>query len=299
MNSMSYKIIMTFVFHDSSRIRWVKSICQWRCSLASASLPSECVRIVLGGRISKTDINPFHIVTLSCFIDFIKKKGYLVILDIGNHELSDFIHEDMCLTSYWRIENIAHIASPDASRLNLWRIIEGRSDEYEESVHRYFSNKFPDTDFLMLKTCLAELYFNVFDHAKAEGIAFSYIHYDDRKGIIHIAICDFGEGIASTIRKAYPEIDKDEDALRLSLKRGVTSRSHKHNAGFGLDNILSMIKLKESAFRIVSNNAMLLCDVNGIKSYPLSFEMKGTLIYLDLPISGFDKSEINDEYIFF
>lgn len=59
-----------------------------------------------------------------------------------------------------------------------------------------------------------------------------------------------------------------------------------------------MITEKESALRIVSNKAMLFRNVNGIKSYPLSFEIKGTLIYIDLPISGFDKSEISDEYVF-
>ena len=266
--------------------------------MVKTSCSSDCIKIIIGFGVSKKDFDPFHIVTLSCFIDFIKKNGYLVYLDINNQELADFIHGDISLTSYWRVENIAHIDSPDKSRLNLWRVINGRSEEYEESVHGYFRNKFPDVDFLMLKTCLAELYFNVFDHAKAEGIAFSYIHYDEQKGIIHVAICDFGEGIASTLRKAYPEIEKDEEALKMSLKRGVTARSHKHNAGFGLDNILSMITCKESAFRIVSNKAMLLCDVNGIKSYPLLFDMKGTLVYIDLPISGFDKSEISDEYIF-
>ena len=295
---MSYKIRETYILSDYDKMKWAEDICRWRRTLAKSFSPSDCVKIIIRDKVSKKRFTPFHIVTLSCFIDYVKKNGYLVILDVQNEELKEFIHGDMSLTRYWKAENIAHIDSPDTSRLNLWRVISGRSEEYEESVHRYFSNKFPDVDFLMLKTCLAELYFNVFDHAKAEGIAFSYIHYDEQKGIIHIAICDFGEGIASTLRKVYTEIEKDEEALRMSLKRGVTAKSHKHNAGFGLDNILSMITEGESAFRIVSNKALLLCNKEGIKTYPLPFEMKGTLIYLDLPISGFDKSEISDEYIF-
>lgn len=294
---MNYRIRRTFNFRSSDKMEWIKNICQWRSCLTKASYSYDCINIIIDDKVFKKDFTPFHIVTLSCFIDFIKKNGYLIILDVSNDELKKFIHEDISLTTYWRVENIVHIDSPDKSRLNLWRVISGRSEEYEESVHRYFSNKFPDIDFLMLKTCLAELYSNVFDHANAKGIAFSYIHYDEQKGIIHIAICDFGEGIASTLRKVYPEI-KDEEALNKSLKKGVTARSHRHNAGFGLDNILSMITEKESALRIVSNKAMLFCKANGIKSYPLSFEIKGTLIYIDLPISGFDKSEISDEYVF-
>lgn len=294
----NYKIRKTFMFPISDKLDWVKRICHWRNVLVKASYSYDCIKIIIGPKVTKTGFTPFHIVTLSCFIDFIKKKEYLIYLDIQNEELREFVYRDISLTAYWRVENIAHIDSPDASRLNLWRVISGRSEEYEESVHRYFSAKFPDTDFLMLKTCLAELYFNVFDHAKADGVAFSYIHYDEQDDIIHIAICDFGEGIASTLRKAYPKIADDMEALQMSIKKGVTAKSNAHNAGFGLDNILSAITDKKSVLRIVSNRALLLYDINGVKPYSLDFEMKGTLIYMDLPISSFEKSEINDEYTF-
>lgn len=153
----------------------------------------------------------------------------------------------------------------------------------------------------MLKSCLTELYFNIFDHANANGIAFSYIYYDEIYEVIHIAICDFGKGISKTMREAFPDIVNDEKALLQAIKRGITARSNEHNAGFGLDNVISTLS-DESTLRIASNKAILICQKNdaGIetKTFKLAFKLKGTLIYFDLPISSFEKSEINEEYTF-
>lgn len=70
----------------------------------------------------------------------------------------------------------------------------------------------------MLNNCLSELYFNIFDHAEANGVSFSYIHCDD-EDVIHIAICDFGKGIASTMRRAFPDIKDDAEALAKALEK--------------------------------------------------------------------------------
>lgn len=225
----------------------------------------------------------------------------MIQLIIKNQELKEFIHNDISLTQYWKKENTDYIESPDSSRLNLWRVVEGKAEEYGVCVHLYFNNKFPYIDFFMLNSCLTELYFNIFDHANANGIAFSYISYDEKDEIIHIAICDFGKGIANTIQEAYPNIINDKEALLESIKRGVSARSNEHNAGFGLDNVISALS-NESTLRIVSNKAILICskkaESSETKTYDLSFEFKGTLIYFDLPISSFDESEISNEYTF-
>ncbi|WP_321480316.1 hypothetical protein [uncultured Bacteroides sp.] len=297
---MRYLIKRTYNFNIPDRGYWIEKISSWTKFLKKASSSRDCIEINLMNAISKKKFSSFHIVLLSCFIELLKKRGYLIFLNIKNSDLEEFIHNDMSLTLYWR-NKIDHIDSPDDSRLNLWRVVEGKSDEYEISVHRYFTKKFPEIDFFMLKSSLGELYFNIFDHSKANGVAFSYIHYDEIEEIMHIAICDFGLGIASTIRNAYPKIQDDREALFESIKRGVTARSNKHNAGFGLDNVISTLS-NGSMLRIISNRAVLLYTKKGrkikTKTYNLPFEFKGTLINFDLPISSFDKSEIEEEYTF-
>ena len=292
----------TYLFQNCDKMDWISKISSWNSNMENARIKGECIEIRFGKNVEKNKFFPFHIVTLSCFIESAKQKGYLIYLQIEDPVMRKFILEDVNITKYWSGGKYDHIDSPDPARLNLWRVVEGKAEEYEISVHRYFSEKFPNTDFFMLKSCLTELYFNIFDHAEAKGVDFSYIHYDESEEIIHIAICDFGKGIAKTVRKAYPDIRDDKNALLMSLKRGITSRSNTHNAGFGLDTVVSAIADDDSVLRIVSNNALLLCAKNkGVvetKIYDIPFHLKGTLIYLDLPISSFEETEINEEYTF-
>lgn len=81
---------------------------------------------------------PYHIVTLSCFIELLRSKRYIVFLIIENLELKEFILNDISIKNYWNGEKLDHIDSPNSSRLNLWRIVEGKAEEYELSIHRFF-----------------------------------------------------------------------------------------------------------------------------------------------------------------
>lgn len=290
-----------YELYSCDKKEWIEKICSWSRDVKISSSYDDCSEIRLGTEVVIHKFLPFHIVTLSCFIELLKRMRWRVFLVVENYELRNFIINDISITTYWGERKSDHIDSPDSSRLNLWRIVEGRAEEYEISIHRFFSDKFPGIDFYMLKTCLAELYYNIFDHAKAEGNAFSYIHYEEEKDLIHIAICDFGEGIAKTIRNAYKNIDNDEEALLWSLKKGVSARSNTHNAGFGLDTVVSALSEK-SILRIVSNKALLICTKKETsvetKTHDLPFYLKGSLIYFDLPISGFERIEINEEFTF-
>jgi len=151
---------------------------------------------------------------------------------------------------------------------------------------------FKGLDISGFQNSLDEIYANVADHSKSNGIAFSYINYDEEEGKIHFAACDLGLGIPTTLRAAIPEIESDELALRKSLDVGVSAKTNKHNMGFGLDNVLSNLK-NGGMMRIVSNCALLFCqeNKNNIKTYSLDFDFRGTLIYFDISIDSFEKDE--------
>jgi hypothetical protein len=288
---MEYLIKRTYNLTNADKGEWVERISSWMKYLRKSSSPDCCVKINLQRAISKKNISSFHIVLLSCFMEAIRKNGYLILLNIRNKELEKFIQRNTSLTLYWKIDT-DHLDLDGGSELNLWKVIEGEFEKYEKNVHRYFTNKFPTINFLGLTSSLDELYFNVFDHSEANGIAFSYIHYDEIKRIIHVAICDFGSGIANSVKNAYSRAKDDKKALFESIKRGVTSKSNEHNAGCGLDNVISTLS-DGSMFRIVSNRAVLFCAKEAVgvktKTYDLPFEFKGTLISFDLPISSFEK----------
>jgi len=236
---------------------------------------------------------------LSCFIDEIKLKGYLVQLNIKNPELSNYLFNELNLTTYWGKEKTDHVESPTITDLNIWRITENGKEFYSISVHDYFKKFFSGIDLSAIKVALNELYFNVFDHANANGNAFSFIRYDKDDEKILVAICDFGEGIARTLRKKYTSFKNDSIALENCIKVGISAQTQEYNRGFGLDNVASTLK-KGDMMRIVSNQALLRIfdDKSNIKIFNLYFDFNGTLIYFEVLIENFEEEEMFDDFSF-
>lgn len=281
---MERLIKRTYNLTNTDKREWVESISSWMKYLRRSSSPDYRVKINLQRSISKNNISPFHVALLSCFMEAIRKNGYSILLYIRNKELNKFIQGDISLALYWKIET-NHLDVQGDSRLNLWKVTEAGSKEYEKNVRKFLINKFPKIDSLALTSSLSELYLNIVEHSEANKVAFSHIHYDEIKKVMHVAICDFGMGMANTIKNAYPSIQDDKKALSESIRRGVTSKSNAHTAGCGLDNVISTLS-DGSMLRIVSNQAVLFCakEATGVKTktYDLPSEFKGTLISFDL-----------------
>lgn len=281
-------------------IEWVKIVTEWREKI-SISKGIKFFELVFDQGVKFDNFDPIHIVLLSCFIDEIQTKGYVVRLDFKDEVLHDYLFNEVKLKTYWGKNKINHVDSPVISDLNIWRITEKGKEYYSISVHDYFKRSyFAGFDLSSLKNALNELYFNIFDHAEAHGNAFSFIRYDKVEGKIRVAICDFGKGIGRTLRNKYPNFENDCIALENSIKIGISARTQKYNKGFGLDNVTSSLK-KGDILRIVSNEALLeLSDNNlNIKSFNIPFDFKGTLIYFDIAIDSFEKEEILNDFSFF
>ena len=286
-------------FTSPVEIEWVRIVTEWRDKIP-VSKKVEVIEIVFDAGVQLTNFDPIHIVLLSCFIDEIQTKGYLVFLRFKDEKLYDHLFNEINLKTYWGRNKIDHIDSPIISDLNIWRITENGKEFYSISVHDYFKRSyFSEFDLSLLKNALNELYFNVFDHAEAHGNAFSFIRYDKEAGKIGVAICDFGKGIARTLREKYPNFENDSVALENSIKVGVSAHTQKYNKGFGLDNVTSSLR-KGDILRIVSNEALLNIDDDNsnVRVLSLPFDFKGTLIYFDIAIDSFEKEEMLEDFSF-
>ena len=287
-------------FASPTRIEWVKIVTEWRNKLIK-NKKHEIIEIAFDSGVKLSNFDPIHIVLLSCFIDEIQTKGYLVRLDFKDESLRDYLFDVVNLKNYWGINKINHVDSPKIADLNIWRITESGKEFYSISVHDYFKRSyFSGFDLSTLKNALNELYFNVFDHAEALGNAFSFIRYDKEVEKICVAICDFGKGIPQTLRKKYNNFENDCVALENSIKIGISAQSQKYNKGFGLDNVASTLQ-KDDTMRIISNQALLriLDNKSNVKSYELDFDFKGTLIYFEISIDSFEKEEILEDFSLF
>jgi len=289
---------LKFEFHTPLRESWIRYISECR-KIIKPTEKNEIIELFFGSELELKNFYPINIVLLTCFIDEIKSKGYLVQLNIKNPELSDYLFKELNLTTYWGTEKLDHIESPTITDLNIWRITEKGKEFYSISVHDYFKRIFTGIDLSAIKVALNELYFNVFDHANAKGNAFSFIRYDKEEGKILVAICDFGEGIARTLRKKYVSFENDSIALENCIKVGISAQTQKYNKGFGLDNVASTLK-KGDMMRIVSNQALLhiLDDKSNIKIFDLDFDFNGTLIYFEVLIENFEEEEMLDDFSF-
>jgi len=286
-------------FDTPQKEEWIRIVSDYREKIVETQ-DKETIELVFNEDLELKNFYPIHIVLLTCFIDEIKSKGFLVQLRIKNKALSDYLFNKLNLTIYWGEEKIDHIDSPTITDLNIWRITENGKESYSISVHDYFKRfYFNGLDLSAFKNSLNELYGNVFDHANANGNSFSFIRYDKSDRKIYVAICDFGNGIAKTLRDKYIEFKDDCEALENSIKIGISAKSQKHNKGFGLDNVASSLQ-KGDTMRIVSNKALL--GIFNIKSnvelYKLDFDFKGTLIYFEISIDSFEKEEVLDDFSF-
>ena len=159
-------------FSSPVKIEWVRIVTEWREKI-TVSKNIEVIELVFDQEVQLNNFDPLHIVLLSCFIDEIQTKGYIVRLSFTDDDLHNYLFNEINLKTYWGKNKIDHIDSPVISDFNIWRITENGKEYYSISVLDYFKRSyFSGFDLSSLKNALNELYFNVFDHAEAHGNAF-------------------------------------------------------------------------------------------------------------------------------
>lgn len=251
------------------------------------------IQFIFDDSIEAENFKPIHLVTLACLIQFLDSKGHVVCVADNNDSTIAMLFEQLKFHEYWS-GGKNHVDSSNRTIFNLWRIVETEKDLYAKNVEQYFKTTlFKGKDLSVISLSMVEAYYNVFDHAEAEGNAFSLIKYDETDEILHVAICDFGKGISKSVRDFNPEIEKDTDALLKSIEVDFTVGSQVHNRGKGLDNILSC----SSEVRIFCNNALLLKKEGvDVKVYETDFLFGGTLVYFEIQLNLSEDEEIMDEF---
>ncbi len=283
-----------FIFGNHKKKYWIKSIntLSRRIMTRSTSGDHEA-EIILSKAITKANFSPMHIVLLACFLECLKRNKYYGNIKIEDTELFRFVVDELNFGQYFEMDGADHIDSSTPEIFNIWKIVDSETFMYSHSTTEYLNrNFFQGYDLSAIKNAMNELYSNIADHSQSNGLAFSHLYYDDVERRIHMAACDFGLGIPCTLKKAGKIYKDDSEALLDSLKIGVTAQSQKHNKGFGLNDIISLVE-GIGSLRIVSNNAFLYCleDRTTITSKPIDFEFNGTLIYFDICVNSFEVDE--------
>lgn len=282
--------IIRIEFSTLNRTEWIRTIYESaqdvRLAKAGDSVSFEFNNIRID------EIEPIHLVTLACLIELFVRQGYDIFFFGDDTKIRDFLFETLQFHKYWQEnQNYVPVGNTDAI-FNLWRLVDSEKEGYSQMVHDYLQSRFfKSKDLSAVKNSLLEAYYNVSDHAEAMGVAFSFIKFDEITEKLYVAVCDFGKGIANTVRAKLPEITNDGAALQKAMEDLFTVGSQEHNRGLGLGNILRTCQ-DDDVLRILSNRGFLYAKNGVVQVQESNIPLDGTLIYYELSLSHFDDLEI-------
>lgn len=282
-------------FNGEDKTEWIKIVSYWQKELDDLTGIKVTIRIDNFNTVE--ELLPVHIVLLAGLIQRIYDcRCQECFLSCNNVQVRDFLINDLRLPAYWGTNKKAFIDSGTDTIFNLWHATDQEKEFYSRSVPEYLKRKFfKNKDLSAVQTSIMEIYQNVFDHADAQGNSFSYMKYDKMTTRLYVAVCDFGKGIARSIRDFFEDVENDVEALQKAIEPLITTQSRTHNKGWGLSNIVGHIQDGDN-LRIVSNNAILILSAGQIKSYLLDVEFMGTLIFYDVSLNNFEDEEIIDNF---
>lgn len=280
----------TYTFKSLDKDSWLRTIVN-----IYEQIHHDGDRVILefSDEINSASLKPFHIVTYACLIQDLINRNCSVNQGRSNKEVANYIYYDLGLQYYWK--GVNHVDVEDRSILNLWRIIESEKDIYSRQVEEYFKNTFfTGKDTSRIQLSIVEAFYNVDDHAEANGNAFFFVLYDNNAKILSVAIADFGKGIATSVKEFDNSITKDEEALLRAIQEDFTVASTTHNKGKGLATIINC----SDKVCIISGSASLEAIKDHAVAQSLGYEMPGTLIFFDIDLSNLEQEDILDEFSF-
>lgn len=245
----------------------------------------------------KPNIKPYHITPLACIIHEYQSKGYVIKLkNIPNNiecYLSSFNFQQFT-------ENGSMIDIPvssDCKILPLWLIKRNTYNLYPNRAKEYFENNhFDGLSLWPLSISLAELMNNIFDHSDSLIPGYTFTQYNATQDSIITCVCDFGVGIPVKVNNYLQTNNRGKltntGALLKAFEMNFSTKSQPHNKGYGLDNIISNIKLLNSKALIISNNVVYRIFPDNIEyTSELTVNFPGSLFVIWLNVNNLSVKE--------
>jgi hypothetical protein len=244
-------------------------------------------------------VDPFGLVTIACQAQFAARRGQ-TIYSVPRETTVAMYQERMRLPSVLDREfglqptQIHGVREHDQQEIlseltvfSSWRQAEpmatmvlDRLDASEESAQAIW-------------LCLAEACENVGDHSGARGFvaAQTYQRGQPDEHVI-LAVGDTGFGIRATLRRAFPTVVDDHEALSLVIRGGHSGIVEDPKRGTGINSMITAVKE-------LGGRAVLRTGSQSVSIYPKSTSfltsghLRGTIIGLRLPCSGMPKKGLN------
>ncbi len=283
--------IRVVILSSADRLSWLAGICDGRYMIEQKGVNHLVVNI--SNDITRDKLRPEHITSLACLIESCARKGCHVQLETSK-EIKGYLENELGISRYWNLHE-DYVKPGNDDILNLWKIEADGMEMHAKRISEYFrTTKFQAKDLTPLEGSLTEAYYNVIDHSLCEGVAFSMVEYDRRINKVFISVCDFGRGIAESVRTVLPEITDDVQAIKKAMEPRFTIRSTNHNAGLGLGNLRDYCTDPDSLW-IISNDGALVTSGDNDRSVRLKRHFKGTLIMYSISLEHLEDNYIEDD----
>lgn len=235
-------------------------------------------------------LEPGYVVTLACLIEEYHQRGLPINFTPSKTRGVDDYLRNIRFYEYWQegFDRSSYTSTHIDTALCLWQVTQEMIDNYAQQARGYFAQNFlPGKDLDWLSICLAELFNNICDHSKSPVSGYCLTQYYPKTQQLVTAVCDFGVGIPSSINTFWQQQGKDvlsdTDALRIALRKRVTTKSTPRNRGFGLDNLSNIVKNLQGHLFFLSNFALLKQNSEGVlRTNMLARPLYGSLIVVSL-----------------
>jgi anti-sigma regulatory factor (Ser/Thr protein kinase) len=137
----------------------------------------------------------------------------------------------------------------------------------------------------LLRTCVNETLQNVDDHAASKIGGVYTARFLTQRHAVRAAVVDAGAGIATTLRRKFPSLASDDEALRAVLEGGYTSKSTPRNLGVGISTMARIVSGCGGSFLLLSGTALREVAPGGRASGRdfLSPGFPGTAVFFTFP----------------
>ncbi len=102
-----------------------------------------------------------------------------------------------------------------------------------------------------------------------------------------MAIVDLGVGLAGSLRRRYPDVGDDRDALARIALGGLSAKSRENNAGLGLEHLRNITARLGGELTLISGHAHGV--VHGGRprwaQSSLANRFHGTALFLRMPVT--------------
>jgi anti-sigma regulatory factor (Ser/Thr protein kinase) len=231
--------------------------------------------------------DPTAITVLSNLIEFLRKKGAKI--EYLNYQLpsdGNKYLDDCGFFKKYLGEQVFPNSALRQSTLPLQLITHAKSLEWmEHKLTPWIENKVGRTgeSFAEIKSCLSEVFNNIRDHS-GENVGSVFAQYYPKTKTVMLSISDFGKGIPTNVRKAFPEFS-DEKAISKAMEQGFTTKSTPVNQGIGLYYLSkNVVQINGGEIWINSLSGAVRCiaSASGVKMLPYKekFSYPGTLLQL-------------------